>query len=928
MPCRVWPVIAFIALAVTPVADAWAQAYASPGCADTLASGGVLSGAALRRRTIDDPRQAFVSIPGVWFRAGEIGVSTAPDISIRGGPAGHPATYIDGAPVRFQTLGTQGIGVAENAIADVCITTGVAPAIIADVTGGVINYVTRTGGDRLNGQVRWESDEPFGNGVSVGYNRIEASVGGPLPIGPNVSFFLSATLQGQLSRYRTAAAASVPTYVPFGVDTVVDVASGSTTQSVTVPRFIQWSGECAAANNAGIDCQGLRRPMDWATTRRIQGKVQRTYGNGGASLLSLTFLGSDFQQRSFPGQLIMDPALYAGSRARSAVAIVNVHHQLGALRGGPLALDVNVSYGSDDQISAPLTAASEPGTREPYLGIEMSTLEFTGPDVFPLPVTDRLVRRVRTNTGLRTPYQGRVDLSNRQPYRLNPFGTLTSTAWPSAGVNGLLSYVRERRLQGRWGLDWRPGTAHHVTVGVDAEHTSLSKYQSGMIAQTQFEAFVESPSRVGVYASDRLIAGEAVLDVGLRVDRIAPGGEFANTPGRIYTNPLWFVGADTSDALYRSSVARVFTKVGVQTMFSPRIRLAYAISPNTSVRLGYGRSIEAPVWSTFFQNANADIDFTNSSAVFGRDVEFATSSQIDVGVRSALGRDVVIDAAGYLKDLPQYVGRFQPFPDPSNPGDTLNANVVTVDEVRGIGLDARIEWHVGDWLIGSGAYSLLRAPSGDAGVTTQVVAAVATLHAPNDGPAFARDLTAQFSLRATSGIAYDPRVNIGLGTITPSSPLTITSGSARLPWTKRVDVRLTKVVRAGGRDWTVYADVRNLFNFQNTRAVFDETGDVVNLQHRTQALAPEYGNLTAEASGAGALEPDGTTINLNACSTWANPVNCVVLTRVERRFGNGNGLFSLAEQQQALNAYYDAFDGPWFLYGPGRTLRLGVEVEL
>jgi hypothetical protein len=451
-----------------------------------------------------------------------------------------------------------------------------------------------------------------------------------------------------------------------------------------------------------------------------------------------------------------------------------------------------------------------------------------------------------------------------------------------------------------------------------------------MIAQTSFEAFVESPARVGVFASDRLTVGAAVLDVGVRVDRITPGGEFATTPGRIYTNPLWFVGADTSDALYRSSVARVFTKAGRQTMFSPRIRLAYPISANTSARLGYARSVEAPAWSTFFQNANADFDFVNTSTFFGRDVKFAMSSQVDLGVRSALGRGVVIDVAGYVKDLPQYVGQFRPFADPFTPGDTFNVNVLTVAEVRGTGLDARIDWQLGgsDWLTVSGAYSLLRATSGDSGVTTQAVAAVATLQAPNDGPAFARDLTAQISLRATSGNAYDPRINAGLGTITPSSPLNIATGSARLPGTKRVDVRLTKGVRAGGRAWTVYADVRNLFNFQNTRAVFDETGNVVNVQHRTQALAPEYGNLTAEASGSGALEPDGTTINLSACSSWVNPVNCVVLTRVERRFGDGNGLYSLAEQQQALNAYYDVFDGPWFFYNPGRTLRIGVEVEL
>ena len=922
MPCRVWPVIAFLALVAT--APVCAQADSSRADSsrgrDSLASGGLLRGSALRRLPIDEPRAAFTLIPGVVLRSGDLGISTAPDISIRGGVPGRSSTYIDGAPVRFQTLGTQGIGLAANAIAETWLTTGVAPATVADAAGGVVSYVTRTGGDRLSGQLRWDSDEPFGNGVSVGYNRLEGSVGGPLPLGPNLSFFLSATLQGQLSRYRSAAAASAPSYVPFGIDTVVDV-GGPTGESVTIPRFVQWSGECSVANNAGVECQGLRRPLDWSTSRRIQGKVQRTYGVGGASLFSVTLLGSDFQQRSFPGQLIMDPALYGGGRARSAIAIVNWRHQL----GGPLRLEVNMSYGSDDQISGPLSAASETATREPYLGIEMGTLQFTGPDVLPLPVAERLIRNVRSNSGLRVPYMNRFDLANTQPYRLNPFGVMT--AWPSRGVNGVLSYVRERRLQARAGLDWRPTAEHHVRVGVDAEHTNLSKYQSGMITQSFFDAFLEAPARLGVFASDRMAFGAVVLDVGLRIDRILPGGEFANTPGRIYTNPSWLFGSDTSDALYRSSVASVFTKTDAQTALSPRVRLAFPISATTSVRAGYGRIIEAPAWTTFFQNANADFDFTSTSAFFGRDVKFAMSSQLDLGVRSVIGRNVVIDVAGYLKDLPQYVGRFQPFADPFNVGDTININVLTVDKVNGVGLDAQLDWRMGEWLTASGAYSLLRAPRGDNGVTTQTVTASADVRPPRLG-SVGRDLSAQIIVRATSGIAYSPRVNAGLGTITPLAPLNITTGSARLPWTKRVDVRITKDVRMGGRAWTVYADVRNVFNFQNTRTVFDETGDVVNAQHRTQALAPEYGSLTAEASGSGALEPDGTTINLSACSSWVTPANCVMLTRVERRFGDGNGLYSLGEQQQALNAYYDAIEGPWFFYSPGRTLRLGVELEL
>jgi len=893
----------------------------------------------LRRLPVDDPRQAFTLIPGVVLRNGDIGIAASPDISIRGGLPGQASVYIDGAPVRFQTFGTNGLGLAANAVAEVSLTTGVASAVIADAAGGVVSYVTRTGGERLDGEVRWESDDPFGNAVSVGYNRVEASVGGPLPIVPNLSFFLSATLQGQLSRYRSAAAASVPIFVPFGVDTVVEFGSGSTVQSVALPGLVQWSGECVAGSNAGIDCQGLRRPMDWSTTRRVQGKVQYAYGADAGSTVSLTLVGGDLQQRSFPSQVIMDPGLYSGNRARSTNAIVNWRHQLGAFRGGPLILAVNMSIGSDHQISGPLTAESEVATRDPYLGIEFETLGFTGADRIPLPVTDRIVRNVRTNTGLRVPYLNRFDLANRQPYRLNVYGV--GVNWPTEGINGTLSYAREQRFQGRWGLNWQPDAKHRVMVGVDAGRTSTSRYQSTMLTQANFETFVARPTRFGVFASDRMELGAAVLDVGVRYDRITPGGEFPTTPGRIYTNPAWLPGAATDDAVYASSVAAVFTKTQSRGALSPRLRFAYAVSPGVSARLGYGRYLEPPSWATYFQLSNADLDFTNSSSLFGRDVEFRAASQFDFGLRYSLGRDVVLDVAAYFKDLPQYVGRIKPFADPFNPGDTMNVNVVTLQrETHGVGLDARIDWRAGEWLTASAAYSFLRTHTGPTvrDGTTHALAAAVTLTAPGDWSAgtvlgtLAQGLSLDLTLRANTGLPYTRLANAGLGTIAPGGfaigaaiePI----NSSQLPWRKRIDMRLTKSVRAGGRDWTVYADLRNALNFRNVAALFAETGDVVNLQHRTQALAPEFANLHAEASSSGALELDGTTVNLTGCGGWSNPVNCVALTRVERRFGDGNGMYTLAEQQVALNAYYDAIEGPWFFYSPGRTLRIGVELGL
>ena len=256
MTTRVRTVLAFLlvlapfaARGQAPADSALAPAPAPPR-GDTLSSGGALGGAFLRRLPIDDPRHAFTLIPGVVLRSGDIGIDVAPGVSIRGSASGRASVYVDGAPVRFRTFGTQGVGLAANAIAEARVTTGVAPIAVADAGGGLIEYVTAAGGERLAGQIRWDSDEPFGNSVSVGYNRLEGSFGGPL--GRGFTFHLSTTLQGQRSAYRGMGAAEVPLYVPRGVDTTTEIVIGPDTMPVAGPVFAQWTGSCDAVANLDV----------------------------------------------------------------------------------------------------------------------------------------------------------------------------------------------------------------------------------------------------------------------------------------------------------------------------------------------------------------------------------------------------------------------------------------------------------------------------------------------------------------------------------------------------------------------------------------------------------------------------------------------------------------------------------------------------
>ena len=104
----------------------------------------------------------------------------------------------------------------------------------------------------------------------------------------------------------------------------------------------------------------------------------------------------------------------------------------------------------------------------------------------------------------------------------------------------------------------------------------------------------------------------------------------------------------------------------------------------------------------------------------------------------------------------------------------------------------------------------------------------------------------------------------------------------------------------------------------------------MNALYRQQQLSSEFTGLANEARDNG-KKLAGGAIDLRQCSTWAaneaGPVNCVMLQRVEARFGNGDRQYTLAEQTRALNAFYDEFNGKQWFYGAPRNIRLGVELN-
>ena len=948
---------------------------------DEVTSKSIVSGDEIHSLPVDNVRSVITLQPGVVESGSGAGVS------IRGGRPGEANVYIDGAPVRTangavgMSADAQGASVQTNGVEEATVTTGALPVQFGDAQSGVISLTTRAGGEKLAGSFATQSDGMMPNSISAGYNRFEGSIGGPVPGISKLRFFVSGVLQGQSSPYRALGTADVASYAVAGIDTTVTVKSttGSGLESVTLPRFVQYSGSCDATKNDGFDCHGMQLPNAWNTVINLQGKMTYFYGTG--SSVALSALASGQQSRDWAGAVLANPATQSGQHDWQRTYTLNWNHQLFKSADRALSLDVIASYGTNQTIEGVLDPSTEVNTLSPLGGVELSALNFGGYGAFAQEFfddPDQIVKNLRTNSGMRNPLGGQTQDLVSQPYRENPYAMASGGFFTTGVSDGNLTnqLYKESRLYGTVNVDWQANRYHRFTFGGEMKRSDVAFWTGDLVNQIFMNAYHDKPTNGAAWASDRLDLGDVVIDLGIRYDYFNSNALFSNTPGFTFSNPAWdqSLNANSSDAAYQAAVAKVFTPGVGHSVLSPRVGVSFPITDQTDFHLSYSHQVQSPDINTLLQGINNDLTFTNANDRFGRDVGFGKTIMFEFGARHAFSPDLVIDVSAYNKSKVSDLSyRIFNFSDPTNPGRQLTINVLTNGDFGyDRGLDVKIDRRIGTWLsatlaytyetangTGSSPYSYLNTNARSiSGVTGTVLPPAEQARAVNDqrthnivgavsfsvpqgwqqgttiGTIFSK-VSAFATFRMLSGLPYTPLANVGGGATAPGTNFGLTASqagdinSATTPWTKYLDLRINKGLRVGRMDVTAFADIRNLLNWKNITGLFAETNDVTNAVFEHNKIASEFVTLANEASNSGALLPDGA-VSLADCASWkgeTGPVDCVELKRAEARFGNGDGVYTLAEQNTALNSYYQLFFGPQNFNDLPRQVRLGFELN-
>ncbi len=891
-----------------------------------------MPGALIDALPVDSVGGALLLQPGV-------GPGATGGLSLRGSDGTESSAYLDGIPV---TPGSRRVRLipGTNAVSDAAVLTGPLSAAIGNGDAGAVILRTRSvRGARLN----FETDAPLG-ASSLGLSRVEGTFGTSL--GRRLTVFAAATLNGQKSVEPGFGARNAPIFVQAGVDTTVTVGSAQ----VDVFNYAVSRGSCdlfAASANAGIadnyglSCHGDRTPLSAQSSHQLLMKAE--YGTG-RSQIGIMALRNRDQARLFDYRSSYVPSTAFGQSATSDLLALTLTHQL----RGDGSVHASLSRQGDRLLGGPLSPDGELATRDPRLGFMIGQLGFQY-DFTSFPVDSELISNYRSNLlgSRRSPY----DLDNTaqyqtiSQYRTNAYGATGFVE--GGGPVGRLTLEREHRTVAAVTAEWPVSRNSRFRTGGELTRYSVDHYSHQLTSQAFSDVYHVAPTALSLFAEDQFQYGNVTFAAGVRYDRFSSNADRAFDLDTVassatFNTYLPFPRITSYEGTFQGQPLAITVRDQRRSAVSPRFRLAYGTGSATEVRIGYARQAQLPDFDQLYAGINTDIAITNFGQTFGASMGLQKAWIAEAGVRRRLSPATTVDVAVYeRRNLNAIQDRIVQRPDPTRHNSIAGLRqYADSGNLRYRGAEITLSRRAGP-LTGLAAYAYQK--STGVGPTQPPMAATRPHTFTAALALTVRSTAAYAGFRMASGTPYSNCETLGnesvLSNQVCNQGLLVLLG-ARLPTTRQLDLRLTQSIGKGTRPITAYVDARNLFNTRNVVLAYIVTGTTTSPLEQQLVFAGDSASLANEATANSIYRADGSVdltfagAGTGGCagyvSNGGSPAapNCISLIRAEQRFGNGDGVFDLAEQGRASSARYAVARGEQAFTTAPRRVRIGIQVGL
>ena len=407
---------------------------------------------------------------------------------------------------------------------------------------------------------------------------------------------------------------------------------------------------------------------------------------------------------------------------------------------------------------------------------------------------------------------------------------------------------------------------HQVKAGILYRYHSVSQFQQRTQVKVIYDnlfpfettEYTVHPKEYAVYVQDRIEYEGIIINGGVRLDAFDVG----------VTNFTDFFNPSEETTLANGQKVRQQIRgesVALKWFFQPRLGISHPITENAAMHYSWGKFYSPPAFSYLYDNFGV---FANPSLPFVVDVdaEPVQATAYEMGIQYGVDRNHLIDVTGYYRDIENY-GRigYAINPDQAgNPGFGSYTFQTSFGYADARGVEFALERRAGSPYFSGRvnyAYSYIKAAA-NAGSTSHVpdktsYSAVNDTEIPFDD----RHTFNTYEQNVNGGDnaligGYDRKHRFGLtltadfSTLTPSAgdQLSLTGITAlnsgfffrvqettddprdrevdEGPWTFRTDLRLTYGVKLGERLLTsAFFEIRNVFDRENVQAYLRDTNN-------------------------------------------------------------------------------------------------------
>ncbi|MFQ6104214.1 MAG: TonB-dependent receptor domain-containing protein [Candidatus Glassbacteria bacterium] len=890
--------------------------------------------------------------------------------SIRGGRPSESAIYVDGVNVKsYTTDGTQGeddLDVGENAVEEVDVITGGFASDFGDAQSGVINIVTKEGGQNYSGQLRLETDEFMPSSSNYGYNRAQVSIGGPIPaLADNLTFFFSGEVTGQGDRFPRADGFK-------GRNEDIEFLADMYGNSDEVREFlgkdldINEMLRIGRANNPDMPVLNIEKYRtdkgdypgrligNEGDETRMQGKIAWQASKN--IKLTGTLIADRDQGIVFNRNMIFWNSVGNGLfNNRNLLGIVGYNHTISQSAERSTNIQVRASFQRSTLVQGPKFNLNKDKTGGPLmsefpmrnfgrdLGFDglRSILNYR-PGNIPIFLDDLKGGMINTYQDVFDNYQWDFQLREGRNGQ-NPFG-IAAAGFLDDGVGyyDFLRTMEEDRANFRLDFDSQVNKIHRVRAGADVKYWQIDYFSNSLTSSTFLNFFFAKPEMQSFYVEDRMDFQDLVLDFGFRVDSFRAGVKAPRTIG------------------LQDEVSRAGGGVEPKrlTEVSPRLGVAHPVTDKTQIRVSYGSKFQVPTFLYLYRAINTDVNiFTNMNQFFGNPyLGFRKTTSFEVGITTLLSEDWVLDLVGYNRDIDgntalRYIQQNEDMPYMRIYTNVDNGNVK--------GFDLTLRRRFSKYYSMDATYTMLFARStgtdpedfvrnegfflsGDRPPLPPVETA------PNDF-----DQTHTFNYQFNVKLPGDFREGTGLGRLLRNTGYYLTlqansgrpftsqdsnflfiekSNASRRGWQFVSNLRVIKDFNWGGLDYSVFADIRNLFNnvnlSSNSASVFSSAGITNGVYQTTGSPYTDGQTIRRAIDDLGVDDPSLYTEPRWTDIDGDEDVDQDDIDEITSRLDfNGDGTVSIEEELTMRILARGANDATPYNFERPREVRLGFEVR-